>query len=362
MHDEKIKIFFPPATPGRPFNTLSLLFKDGGHELRTEIWRFFNAYDRLIAEGRQHWEVVGLDEAEVVVDSHWLYDIPGEQERVDHIAELAQRHGKPCLFFQISDFQLPCAIRYGTVYRTSIYASRRTPNEAAMPGENDDMLLEERGVVPLRTWTDRPTVSFCGNLSNRWNELLLTLAGKHINVVGTRLRRKTIRLLRRSPGVQTSIIARQRYWGGSLRTFFGKSRRDTARQQTLRDEYKQNMLESDYVLCLRGAGNYSFRFYETLSAGRIPLLIDTDCALPFADEVDWSRHCCIVPVEDLAHVGTRLEQYHQNLGPEEFMKRQRDNRALWAACCEVFAFYHRALAKEAGRNLPPLETLATNVT
>lgn len=357
MPDEKIKIFFPDPKPRRSLNTLGLLLLDEGRGLRTEVWRYFNAYDRLIADGPRHWEAATLDEADVVVDPHWLHDVPGEQARVDRISNLAVEWRKPCLFFQNSDFQLPCVLRSGKVYRTSIFESQRTSNEEAMPGENDDMLLEEQGVVPLRPWTDTPIVSFCGNLGNPWNELVLKLSGKHSNVIGTRLRRKTIRYLRRCQSIRTSIIARSRYWGGTLRTYFGKNRRDVGRQQKLRQEYKQNMLESDYVLCLRGAGNYSFRFYETLSAGRIPLLIDTDCSLPFAQEIDWSRHCCIVPENQIAQAGELLQQFHQRRSPEEYQTLQAENRRLWASYCEVFAFYRRVLSTAANRAAPPMTAI-----
>ena len=86
---------------------------------------------------------------------------------------MAAERRKPCLFYQNSDFQLPCEVHFGKVYRTSVYRSLCMKNEETMPAENDDMLYDEQGVVPLRQWTDTPTVSFCGNLSNLWNELVL---------------------------------------------------------------------------------------------------------------------------------------------------------------------------------------------
>ena len=345
MRDTRIKVGFPERVPEKALNTLAMLLLEAGRGLRTDVWRYFNAYDKLLVEGPRHWEAAPLAEAEVFVDPHWIYDLPDEQERVDRIARVAADADTPCLFFQNSDLPLPCDVRWGEVYRTSVYRSRQTPNERTMPGENDDMLEAEHGTIPLRSWTEIPTVSFCGNLGNPWNELVLTIAGKHNNVIGTRLRRKTIRLLRRSPLVRTSIIARSRFWGGSLKTYFGKNRRNIDRQQQLRNEYKQNMLGSDYVLCLRGAGNYSFRFYETLSAGRIPLLIDTDCSLPFADEIDWARHCCIVPENQLGRVCELLHEFHQRLGPPEFQSLQIENRRIWSTYCEVFAFYNQVLSR-----------------
>jgi hypothetical protein len=43
-----------------------------------------------------------------------------------------------------------------------------------------------------------------------------------------------------------------------------------------RPAYKDSMFGCDYALCVRGAGKLNFRFFETLSAGRNPVLIDTN--------------------------------------------------------------------------------------
>jgi hypothetical protein len=52
-------------------------------------------------------------------------------------------------------------------------------------------------------------------------------------------------------------------------------------------EFQDNIKNSHFTLCNRGAGNFSMRFYETLSAGRIPLILDTDLVLPYEDKINW---------------------------------------------------------------------------
>jgi hypothetical protein len=44
--------------------------------------------------------------------------------------------------------------------------------------------------------------------------------------------------------------------------------------------YREHMRSSTYVFCPRGTENYSFRLYEALSFGRIPVIIDTDMVFP----------------------------------------------------------------------------------
>ena len=34
---------------------------------------------------------------------------------------------------------------------------------------------------------------------------------------------------------------------------------------------------------------FSYRFYEALNMGRVPILIDTDTELPFERIIDWSK-------------------------------------------------------------------------
>jgi hypothetical protein len=48
------------------------------------------------------------------------------------------------------------------------------------------------------------------------------------------------------------------------------------------------MKSSHFNICNRGTGNFSMRFYQTLSCGRIPILLNTDILLPFENEIDWN--------------------------------------------------------------------------
>ena len=49
-----------------------------------------------------------------------------------------------------------------------------------------------------------------------------------------------------------------------------------------RSEYVNAINESDFVACPRGDANQSARFYESLSAARIPVLPDTSVIFPHA--------------------------------------------------------------------------------
>ena len=84
-----------------------------------------------------------------------------------------------------------------------------------------------------------------------------------------------------------------------------------------------------YGFCCRGAGNFSFRFGEVLSHGRIPVLVDSDCVLPFEHKIDWNKHALIIPETDIENIATRLVEYHENTASSEIAMLQVENRTIW---------------------------------
>jgi len=64
-----------------------------------------------------------------------------------------------------------------------------------------------------------------------------------------------------------------------------------------RNDYRRLMAWTHFVLCPRGIGNYSYRLYETLASGRIPI-IHADHPLP--DGPDWDSLVLRVSDEALA--------------------------------------------------------------
>ena len=94
-------------------------------------------------------------------------------------------------------------------------------------------------------------------------------------------------------------------------------------------EYWNNMLDSPFILCMRGNGNFSVRFYETLALGRIPVLIDTDCVLPLSNEIDWYKHCIIVSNGNSDRIAESVHHILNEISNNEIKNMQIENRKLW---------------------------------
>lgn len=66
--------------------------------------------------------------------------------------------------------------------------------------------------------------------------------------------------------------------------------------------YSKVMNESRYALCPRGYGPTSFRLYEAMGMGTIPIYISDVHWLPFEKYLDWSKFCIIIKPEDIKRI------------------------------------------------------------
>ena len=118
---------------------------------------------------------------------------------------------------------------------------------------------------------------------------------------------------------------------------------DESNKIALENLFIVNTSRCDYVLCVRGSGNYSGRFYMALNAGRIPVVIDTDGIIPYEDKLQIVK----VPVNSMENIGELIlehfettteqelremklsnrEAYHQLLSPEKFLPQFIENCA-----------------------------------
>ena len=85
-------------------------------------------------------------------------------------------------------------------------------------------------------------------------------------------------------------------------------------------EYYENIKISDYIICIRGTGNFSIRMYEALMMGRIPVLINTDCLLPLTKKIDWNEHMIIIEWEERKEIGNIIKEFHKNISKDDFSK------------------------------------------
>jgi hypothetical protein len=166
------------------------------------------------------------------------------------------------------------------------------------------------------------------------------------------IRTAALRALDHDPAVETNFLRRSQFLGGAL----PGGTLDPKMMLRAREEYVRNMFESDYVLCARGAGNFSYRLYETLSCGRIPVFVDTDCVLPYDFLVDWRDYCVWIDHEEIDRAGERLADFHERLTEQEFADLQRSCRRLWEEYVRPVGFFSKFHLHVASRLGQPAAT------
>ncbi|PRP66980.1 exostosin domain-containing protein [Nonlabens agnitus] len=127
-----------------------------------------------------------------------------------------------------------------------------------------------------------------------------------------------LKSLEMSKVIDTDFIYRKKYRAGA-------TNQETRKKTTL--EFFQNLTTSPYTFCMRGAGNFSVRFYESLACGRIPVVIDTDIVLPLENIIDWNKHICLIKPDQ--QIDEKLYDFHQQFTEQTFLECQAGNRKLY---------------------------------
>ena len=260
------------------------------------------------------------------------------QRRLDQLEAVSQRLGKPLLLFRYHDSSEPLPHAHGWVWRTSLLASQRGSHEQALPAFHADPQPQWQalgGCVDPLPWSAVPSVGFCGQalpldpgLRKHLGELLRQRLGRPlVGIPGYRWRRDAMRSCRRH--------------SANLRCGFLLSNPlETTPPEEQRRRFLANLYGHHYVICASGYGNYSYRFYEALAAGRIPVFIDSDCVLPFDELVPWRELVVWVEADAVQHTAERILAFHRRFDVEGFAQHQRRLRQLWQEICTLAGFQH----------------------
>ena len=139
-----------------------------------------------------------------------------------------------------------------------------------------------------------------------------------------RLRRRLLAALAADPRLHTDFILRDVYRGGMTGW-----RNINDPLPAARMEYYRNIHDTQYTVCVRGGGNFSLRLYEALCIGRVPVLVDSDGILPWADDPFWREVALVVPAREVGSLADRLVAHHAAVDETGWQERQHRARAFW---------------------------------
>lgn len=329
--------WLPPDLPHIPmlfpFWGISEVARASAAPKRFDVWE---------KRGAEDLKLVTLREADVaVLPFDWQFALSDPQARMvaERVSDQAGRAGKLLFVFFFNDSEDAVPLENAIVLRTSLQRGARHNEHAFPPWVDDYVGTVFRGSVPHRPGWDRPTVGFCGFAGYRSmptaplsRRLRSTVRTAYHRFPPRTVREEAIRILRRDPRIDTNFLIRDNF-------FAGVADGTTQQREEARRAFVDNMLASDYVLCARGGGNFSYRYFETLAMGRIPLLIDTNCKLPYDFEIDYSEFGPIVDEKDLETIARDLLAFHDRLSRDDFVDLQIRCRNLWIERLSPFGFF-----------------------
>lgn len=278
-----------------------------------------------------------------IVPNNIRHSTPEIQAKIVAYADQATQAGKPLFLFSCAD--LTDRLQFDPrayVFRYSTYRSTIMSQDIVMPTLTDD---HGKNGIQIRTKSVVPVVSFCGqagyNKFRQWLKFYMKTAGYQIlsvfvpsaraRIIGVYWRRLAIKVCRGSSLITTHFVIRHSF---------------SAAQRTIeldpiqaREEFIRSIRESDFVLAPKGDGNYSNRFLEALSLGRIPVLIDTQYTSPLEDEIDYDQFIVRVPMTKVHDLPKYIRAWYDPLSEEEWQKRQKQARELYETRLRIDSFF-----------------------
>lgn len=298
-----------------------------------------------------------VEEADLVIlTMAWNFYVNKGQINVAHeFIKKCNTLGKKVLSVNSGDFGMRIPyLENLIVFRSSGYKSKFHESEFALPSFIRDPLSTYFNSMDMlqRPYLSKPVIGFCGHANpsriNAANEVIRIVSRNikfHLGFTNnepqdifstTYLRFKILDQLQESNLVTCNFIYRKKYRAGV--------KNDKEDHKTTLEFY-ENLLNSDYIVCVRGAGNFSIRFYEALAMGRIPVFINTDCSLPFDAIIDWKKHVVWVEYADRLKVAEKVADFHHALSETDFKELQLSNRKLWEDRLTLRGFFKSFILK-----------------
>ena len=318
----------------------------------------FSDVDRVAMYGISEQDIRFTEDIQtvdiVVLPMSWnFYRREGKLQLAKDLIAKAATAGKKVLSWTGGDFGVKVPhFDNLIVLRQSGYRSKLPAYHQGMPVFIGDPMKRfyNREEIFLREKQDKPVIGFCGQSKGNWQKYLVDVARtswrntkyytglspeEPQDIYPSTLRRaRILDAIERDERLLANFIKREQYRAGA-------NTPEERHRTTM--EFYDNMVQSDYVVCVRGGGNFSVRLYETLAMGRIPIFVNTDCLLPLSDEIDWRRHVVWVEEEEIAYVRNYILDFHSSISDEQFKFLQSENRKLWVEKLNLGVFYNLTL-------------------
>lgn len=284
-------------------------------------------------------------EAQYLLLPHAYFSIKSEIDYLDELKHFAQQNDLKTIIFAYGDLHEDIIFDNSIILRTAKYKSKLHDNEIILAPFIED--LGDKYGVDYRMKSEIANIGFAGmthlpNLKSEIKYQIRLFLSRVKEILGWRFvferqglyfRRKVITILSGSNFVNLQTLKRKSY-SASKSTIQGNP-------QLMRQEFIDIIKNSDLPLVIRGDGNFSLRFFEVLSLGRVPLFIDTDTPLPFEDEIDYDSFMVRVNYKDINCLPEIVSEFWNKTSDEQFLEMQEKARLNFENTLRPDVFYKK---------------------
>ena len=253
-------------------------------------------------------------------------------------AQKAAQHNKPIIIDGTSDSDVRLDIPTAQILRCGLYHSLKQTFEVECPFWSNYRTKQGLDALEILPKGNKPKIGFCGTVSSigklaqMGKNILPTKLAQTVLSEGKFARKIDVRL-KEGMSLRLRTAAIKIFSANSkIESYFNISNPhqsyyyDNDRNRLLLEQlFITNTGKTDYTLCVRGTGNYSGRFYMALNAGRIPVLLDTDVVIPFAERL----HIVRVPIQSLNKIDEIVLEHFENTSDKEFREMKAHNRFVY---------------------------------
>jgi len=253
-------------------------------------------FGRVMREGKDHLELTNLEDCDYVVIP---YKWDGRTSQNMNIITEANKNGKKVIVLHNDDFAplqkiLP---EEGYMFTTTLEKTSRKINEFSFPAFCGDFFHDFGGNYIADKFSQK-SIGFCGAITHQ-------------------VRADALNKIHSIKNFEKNFIIRKGFWAPEVT-------RNVARQQ-----YFDNMKDNCFIVCMRGAGNFSYRLYETMMMGRIPIIIDSKQSFPFENILNYNNFSIIIPHDKVTDSELIINEWLSNKTTQDLIDIQHKNRDIW---------------------------------
>jgi len=313
-------------------------------------------FNEFAARGKELIELTDLDEADAcLLPIYYIFgdEEPAFLENIKCFLDKVVKSRKKIIVFTghdrpVYDIRIDNAI----IFNSAINKSVQPSNVFAYPHFFEDYIrIYRNNELSVRQKGATPVIGFCGfapPVGLRFGRSkvigMLKLAANYLGIMkkyparaSHSYRARAIIGLRRSKKISTNFRIK------STIAFGPQGQLNTGNtvesDDVFRRNFVNNIVDSDYTLCVRGIGNNSIRFFESLCCGRIPVFVNTDCVLPFDNQINWKSMCIWVEAHDIDKIDKIVLNFHQSRSNDQLIELQKKIRSVWEEYLTPVGFY-----------------------